>query len=599
MIVTFKKLLFLLSSNERKKMFLLIFMLIVMALIDMIGVASIMPFLVVLSDPDIINTNNFLNSIYNLAFNFGVKTHKEFVFLLGISVFIFLTLSLSFKAFTFYLQQRFVTMRSYSIGKALIENYLNQPYKWFLNRHSAELSKNILSDITIIVGSGIGPMINLVAHGSVVITLITLLILADPRLAIIICLTLGASYGVIYKFTRGLLLNVGQKRHEGNQLRFKSTDEAFGAVKQVKVSGLENFYVKRYSDPAHVFSNYSALLGAIALLPRYIIEIIIFGGMLLVILYLMAQNDSFVSIVPIIALYAFAGYRLMPALQQLYASISQLRSVVPTLDLIYNDLKNFKKKNIKTNTNKTIKLKNKITLKNICYNYPNTERTALKDININIPAKSTVALVGATGSGKSTTADIILGLLEAQKGTLEVDDEVINKDNTRAWQNSIGYVPQHIYLSDDTIAANISFGVEKNKQNMDNIESAAKIASIHDFIINDLPEKYQTKVGERGIRLSGGQRQRIGIARALYHNPSILILDEATSSLDNLTEQEVMNSIQKISKNLTVILIAHRLSTVKNCDTIFLLEKGQITAEGSFEELAKINDSFKKNALNL
>ena len=243
-------------------------------------------------------------------------------------------------------------------------------------------------------------------------------------------------------------------------------------------------------------------------------------------------------------------------------------------------------------------LNKSITLNHVYYNYPNTTRTALKDINLTIPARTTVGLVGATGSGKTTTVDIILGLLEAQQGTLEVDGKVINKNNnnSRAWQNSIGYVPQHIYLADDTVTANISFGIDVKDVNQKAIESAAKIANIHGFVINELPQQYQTTIGERGVRLSGGQRQRIGIARALYHNPRILILDEATSSLDNLTEREIMEAIHKIGKNITIILIAHRLSTVKNCDNIFLLEKGKLKAQGKFEELIQTSDSFRKNA---
>ena len=289
----------------------------------------------------------------------------------------------------------------------------------------------------------------------------------------------------------------------------------------------------------------------------------------------MANSSSFISIVPIIALYAFAGYRLMPSLQQLYLSLSVLRTITPAIDSIYDDFKGLTYLSADANKN-ILKLSKNITLKNVYYNYPNTTRTALKDINLIIKANTTVGLVGATGSGKTTTVDIILGLLDAQQGTLQVDEKIIDKNNKRAWQNSIGYVPQHIYLSDDTIASNISFGINPEEIDQKKIERAAKIANLHDFVVNELPLKYQTIVGERGVRLSGGQRQRIGIARALYNNPQVLILDEATSALDNLTENEVMDSINKIEKDITIILIAHRLNTVKNCDNIFLLENGKI-----------------------
>ena len=207
-------------------------------------------------------------------------------------------------------------------------------------------------------------------------------------------------------------------------------------------------------------------------------------------------------------------------------------------------------------------------------------------------------MVGTTGSGKTTTVDIILGLLEAQKGTLEVDGKIIDKQNCRSWQRSIGYVPQHIYLSDDTVAANIAFGVEPIDISLDAVEKASKIANLHEFVVNELDNKYQTTIGERGIRLSGGQRQRIGIARALYHNPQVLILDEATSALDNKTEKAVMDAVNNLSKDITIILIAHRLSTVKKCDKIILLENGEIKNQGKFEELIKVNENFRINANN-
>jgi len=222
----------------------------------------------------------------------------------------------------------------------------------------------------------------------------------------------------------------------------------------------------------------------------------------------------------------------------------------------------------------------------------------LKDVSLNISAKTTVGLVGATGSGKTTTIDIILGLLEAQKGTLEVDGQTITKFNSRSWQRNIGYVPQHIYLADDTVAANIAFGVNPKDINHEAVEKASKIANLNEFVLEELPKQYQTTIGERGVRLSGGQRQRIGIARALYHKPQVLILDEATSALDNQTEKAVMDAINNLNKNITIILIAHRLNTVKKCDNIFLLEKGKLKNEGTFEELIQVNENFRAYSNN-
>jgi ABC-type multidrug transport system fused ATPase/permease subunit len=282
----------------------------------------------------------------------------------------------------------------------------------------------------------------------------------------------------------------------------------------------------------------------------------------------------------------FAGYRLIPAFQQIYNAFTQINFINPSLNNLYSDLENLKIPE-KNQDQGILSLKKEILLKNINYNYPNSSRTTLKHINLTIPVKTTLGIIGTTGSGKTTLVDIILGLLDAQKGTLEVDGKIINKHNLRSWQRSIGYVPQHIFIADDTITSNIAFGLNPNEINQVMIEKAAKIANLHNFVIDELPKKYQTIVGERGIRLSGGQRQRIGIARALYHNPNVLIFDEATSSLDNETEKAVMDAVNKLSDDATIILIAHRLTTVKNCDQIIEIEKGKLINKGTFKELVE------------
>jgi ABC-type multidrug transport system fused ATPase/permease subunit len=308
----------------------------------------------------------------------------------------------------------------------------------------------------------------------------------------------------------------------------------------------------------------------------------------------MVQNGSFIDAIPIITLYAFAGYRLMPSFQQIYSSIAILRYAGPALDSLYDDMKRLKPLVAKyENIQEDVKFNENISLNDINFQYPNASRTSLKKINFSISARTTVGLVGPTGSGKTTLVDLILCLLEAQNGTLKVDGRIINKKNIKAWQNLIGYVPQNIYLTDDTITANIALGVDPMNIDHKEIVRAAKNASIHDFVINELPKKYETTVGERGIRLSGGQRQRIGIARALYRRPQLLILDEATSALDNLTEKIVMEAVQNIGKNITIIIIAHRLSTVRECDKIYLLENGQIKSQGRFEELIESDKNFK------
>ena len=583
---TIKKLLFLLSLRERKQAFLLLMMIIFMAFLDMLGVASILPFIAVLTNPDLISSNIILNKVYQTSKIFGVTNSNQFLFFLGIILFILLIVSLSFKALTTYAQVRFVQMREYSIGKKLIGGYLNQQYDWFLNRNSADLGKTILSEVQQVIVYGMSPLMELLAKGMVSIALIILLILVDPKLAFIVGFSLASSYAIIFYLIKNHLSRSGEERLKNNQLRFTVVSEAFGAIKEVKVGGFEDIYIQNFSKPAQIFAKTSASSQVISNLPRFILEAIAFGGVLLIMLYIMSKTNSIEYTLPIITLYVFAGYRLMPALQTIYISLTQLTFIGPSIDKLYSDFT--KLFPVKENLDKnTLILNREIELENVNFNYPDTPIQALKNINLIIPVKSKVGLIGITGSGKTTLVDVILGLLEPQRGELKIDGKIISKKNLRSWQCSIGYVPQNIYLSDDTIAANIAFGVKSDEINQKIVEKVSKIANIHDFIINELPKKYLTTIGERGIRLSGGQRQRLGIARALYHSPQLLILDEATSALDNDTEQAVMEAVSNLGNDITIILIAHRLNTLKNCDIIFKLNKGQIIERGTFKELIK------------
>tara|TARA_B100001057_G_scaffold385847_1_gene392665 strand:+ start:4218 stop:6014 length:1797 start_codon:yes stop_codon:yes gene_type:complete len=590
---TIKKLLYLLSPRELKQAILLLVMIVIMALLDMMGIASILPFMAVISNPDIIETNEILNKFFQISNEFGIVNKDQFLFVLGIFVFLFLVISLSFKALTIYAQVRFVEMRQYSISKRIFEAFLRQPYDWFLNRNSSDLGKSVLSEVGTIVGKGLTPLFDLISRGLVTIAIIVLLILVDPKIALIVGISSAFFYGFIFYFSKNYLYRIGNERFKNNKLRFLAINEAFGAAKEIKVGGLEKTFVERFSNASEIFARKQVYLGILSQIPRYFLEAIAFGGVILLILYMMMNKGSINNALPVLSLYVFAGYRLLPSLQQIYASFNKMTYVTPALNSLYNDLKNLKKVDEKKDYGK-IKINKSVNLNNIFYNYPNSKKTTLKNVSINISAKTTIGLMGSTGSGKTTTIDIILGLLEAQKGTLEVDGQIITKNNSRIWQRSIGYVPQYIYLADDSVAANIAFGVNSKEIDYDAVEKSAKIANLHEFVVNELPNKYQTEVGERGIRLSGGQRQRIGIARALYNNPSIIILDEATSALDNNTENLVMNAIEKLGHNKTIILIAHRLSTLKNCDKIFLMEKGEITKEMTYKELNETESNFQK-----
>lgn len=586
-----KKILFLLTLREKKIASLLLVMTFIMALVDMIGVASIVPFVAVLTNPTLIETNSILNMMFQASNFLGIQNNKQFLFALGVLIFAILLFSFFFKSIVIYVQARFISMREYSIAKFVIEKYLHQPYSWFLNRHSAEIGKTILSETANIVSSGLSAVIDILTKGLIAIAIITLLILVDPKLALIVSFVIIGVYGLLVYFIRGYIFRLGKQNLKNNELRFIAISEAFGAVKQVKIRGLEEYYIKQFSDPAQSIAKKRTVLLVIKQLPRLILETFAFGGILLIILHMMNQSNSFNNILPIISLYAFAGYRLMPAIQGIYTGFTSLASVTPSINKLYEDLNNIK--TISFNQDQNIfSVKKKIALKNIDFYYPNASQMTLKNINLIIPAKSVVGFVGTTGSGKTTVVDIILGLIQPQKGTLEIDEKIITTQNCRSWQRSIGYVPQNIYLKDESVAANIAFGVEPKDIDQDIVEKVSKIAKLHNFVINELPQKYQTIIGEHGVRLSGGQRQRIGISRALYHNPTILILDEATNSLDNETEQAVMDAVTNLSKDLTIILIAHRLNTLRNCNIIFKIDKGQLVGQGTYKELINADKKF-------
>jgi ABC-type multidrug transport system fused ATPase/permease subunit len=592
----FSKIFKILSKKEKKHAIFIVFLIFIMAIFEMLGVASIMPFITLVSNPDLIETNYYLSKLFLFSQNLGIEEINQFLIFIGILVFLLIIFSILIKALTTYLQIHFSLMREDSIAKRLLKIYLQKPYLWFLNKNSSQIGKNILSEIQQITTGSILPLMNLIAQGSIIICLIGLLIFINLKIAIIAGGTLTIFYLLFFFRFRNFLLRIGRERHAANEMRYRSVLEAFQGYKIMKFKGLEEFYSKKFSTPSFLHAKYNSLSNAVSLMPRFFIEAISFGGMIILILYLLATNNDFKNIAPIIAVYAFAGYKLLPAFQLFYSSYSQLNYYQPSINNLYNDFKNHKEiknKDILSLEN-NISFNKQIKFSEVCFSYPDTAKGALKNLNISIPLKSKVGIIGHTGSGKTTTIDLILGLLFPLKGQVTIDDKLLTEKNNIQWQQKIGYIPQNIFLTDDTILSNIAFGIEKKNINIELAEKAAKIASLHDFIISELPNKYHTIIGENGMRLSGGQRQRIGIARAFYNNPEVVILDEATNSLDQFTENQVINSIINSNQNVTLIIITHRINTIKNCDLIYVIEGGELKDQGTFNELSKYNKYFEK-----
>jgi ABC-type multidrug transport system fused ATPase/permease subunit len=584
-----KKILNILSYEDKKKFFLSFILVFFVAIVEVLGIASIFPFVALLSSPNLIETNFFFIKLFKI-FNFFVTINSDqFLLVLGLLTFILFILSLFLKVITNYFLIKFALMREYTIGKSLIEIYLNQPYIWYLSINSADLTKNILSNVSIVVNQTILQATMLSSQILIILLIVALLFLIDPVLAVIIVFVIGTAYLFTFFLLKKRIKTSGTANFKANQERFKILSECFGAFKEIKIRGLENVYLNRFLGPAEIFSKNASLSQIISQLPKYLIESVVFGGFIILILFLIIRDSQLEKIIPIISIYAFAGYRLMPAIQTCYYAITQIRFSKTALDLLDNELKNFKFNYVNKKNQPLLNLNKNIKFNNINFSYVNTKYPALKNINLIIPAFSKIGLIGTTGSSKSTFLDIILGLLTPSSGTINVDGVDINSQNIFSWQKNIGYVPQQIYLSDSTIKENIAFGLEIKDINYDQVVNSAKIASLHDFIIKELPDGYSTLIGERGIKLSGGQRQRIGIARAIYNKPKVLILDEATSALDNVTEQAVLNSIYNSEKKITIIQVAHRLSTIKDCDIIYLFEQGELKFQGNYHDLLEKN----------
>lgn len=590
----------LLDAAERRKALLLLAMMLVMGVLETVSVGSVMPFIAVAANPDVVKTNAYLAALYD---GLGFTDMDAFLVFLGVAVFLLVVGSLGFKALTHWAIARYIHMRSFTLSSRLLRGYLGRPYSFFLNRHSADLGKTVLSEVQQVIRQALLPAMQLVANAIVAVFLVTLVVVVDALVAITAVLVLGGAYAVIYLVFRRYISRIGAQRVTANRARFQVAQEALGGIKDVKVRGLEDGYIQSFRKPAGRFARVQAANQIIGEVPQFALQALMFGGMLLLLVGLMiARDGNLENVLPIVALYALAGARLMPALQRIYRALATLRFGGPALDSLHTDLVQTEqaggtlRADAAGERRAPIRLKKELELDHIQYTYPGGDRPTLADLSLVVPACTTVGLIGATGAGKTTAVDIVLGLLEPQRGRLLVDGRVVQGEDLRAWQQSIGYVPQSIFLTDDTVAANIAFGVKKSELDHDAVIQAARVAELHQFVTNEMPNSYDTVIGERGVRLAGGQRQRIGIARALYHDPDVLVLDEATSALDNLTEKAVMDAVHNLGHRKTIIIIAHRLSTVRECDRIFMLEQGRLVAQGRYDELLEDSAQFRAMA---
>lgn len=569
-----KKTMLLLTPQERRSGFLLMIAILFLGIMEMAGVASVAPFLAVAGNPRLIETNYLIAFLHK---SLGFQNSHAFLVTLGSLSIVILLLSSFYKAATRYAMNRFSNMRLHSISLRLFKNYLRQPYSFFLQRNSSDMTKNMLSEVNVAVQQVFMQFMILISSVSVSAAIILMLIWVDPLLALGMIIFLGVCYWLIFALTRKYIIKIGGIRHKANGERYKTAIETFGGIKELKVLGRENAYVKAFTRPSLELAYYQAAGETLGLAPRYLIEALGFSSILIIAMYGMGKEGTALgSALPMLGLYTFGAQRLLPSLQMIYNSLSSMRFGEPAINQLLKDLQEPGNDGCFAAAEPApLSIKKSIVMKNVSFAYPGSDVCAITDLSVHIPAATSVGIIGTTGSGKTTLVDILLGLLIPDSGEIQVDDIVLEPAKIRAWQKNMGYVPQHIFLADESVAGNIAFGIAEAEIDQNLVEKAARMAQIHEFVAG-LPDGYQTQIGERGVRLSGGQRQRIGIARALYHNPDVLILDEATSALDNETEAEVMKAIDALAGSKTIIMIAHRLTTVEKCDMLLELNKGKL-----------------------
>jgi len=565
-----------------------------MGILEVIGVASILPFMQLIAEPDAIQQSSWLSALYNF---FGFESHREMLIYFGVGIVILIGITNLFSIYAIWLQYKYSWEVAHNLGIRLLRTYMDKPYRFFLNKNSTEVTTYVISEINSLTGGVIIPILELVSRVFAAFVILGLLLLVDPKIAIIMFGSLGGAYLLIYLSRQQYLKHIGEYRLEMNLLRYKSLTELLSGIKTVMVYNVGGFFFDRYEHASREFTQVQPKYNLTLAAPKYILEFLAFGSILGITIYLFISEGNIQSALPRLSLYAVAGYRLLPALQKAFAAAAKLRHNYPVMDRMYEDL--VKSRDYTTKMKKpeqTLSFDHRIQLRNLQFNYEGTRQSVLENINININKGDKIAFIGSTGSGKTTMVDLIVGLLHSSKGQIKIDNTNLNSDNIKAWQNHLAYVPQDVFLFDDTVLNNIAMEEEEEEIDQQAIKKATKMADIYNFIENELPDKFDTIIGERGVRMSGGQRQRLGLARALYRNPSVLVLDEATSALDSITEKGVIDSLASLPKELTTIIIAHRLSTVKHVDCIYILKDGKIAAQGDYDHLIHSSETFQEMA---
>ncbi len=575
----FKKVLYLLNTSQKKQLFILGILLLIGTFFEMLGLGILIPGLGIILNPNIGNDYPALKPFMRMTEGF---TQIQIVFWgMGLLVIVYI-MKAGFLIFTTWRQSRFSASLSAYLSKELFYGYLRQPYSFHLNRNSAQMIRNIQGEVDQFSAVS-QAVINLSIEFSAIMGIASMLLIAEPLGAIVVISFLIVSGFLFYALTKNKILGWGKKRLNHDSRISQHLIQGLGSVKDVKLLGREKYFLNKFddhnSDKANILTKQTTLIQV----PRLYLEVLAVIGMAGLVIMMVFQHKSLNLLIPTIGVFVAAAFRMIPSVNRIMSSIQTIRYSSAVIDVLYKEFHLIRSTISEYFGDGKISFEDKLEVNDLSFSYDGVERKAVHKINISIAKGKTIGLIGPSGSGKSTLVDIILGLLKPDSGMVSCDGVDIRL-NMRDWQDHIGYVPQSIFLTDDSIRRNIAFGVLDNEIDDKSIKRCLKAAQLDDYV-NNLPDGIDTFVGERGIRLSGGQRQRIGIARALYNDPPVLLLDEATSALDSDTETEVMKAVTALHGNKTIVIIAHRLSTVANCDWIYRLENGIVIQEGTPEKM--------------
>jgi len=596
MLDIFKKLSYLLDRREKNQVIGLFVLLLIGSCLEMLGVGFVVPFISLVNKQELIQEQPVLNGIYEFL---GSPSQNRFLVILCLIYLVIYIGKNTYIAGMYYLQYRFIFNKQRKLADKLFQGYLGAPYTFHLQRNTAVLIRNLVQEINQLFMQVLVPLVMLITELTVLTGLVILLVTLRPIPSLVAATSLALAGIAFYRLFQKQLSQAGRTRQHHFGQVIQHINQGLGGVKETKILGRENFFLNHHSVHRTQFVKALQFVQTLQQLPRLYFETLAVFGLLTIVLITVLQGNATAEVLPTLSLFAAAAFRLMPSLNRVMNSLNKIRFGSPALDLIsyeFNVLE--EEKNLLTAEQTVVpRLQDKLSLEQVSYHYPNSEEQVLSNVSIEIPQGTSVGFVGSSGAGKTTLVDVILGLLTPTSGKVLVDGIDIQQ-GLRGWQNQIGYIPQSIYLCDDTLRGNIAFGIPEEETSEEQVWSAVQSAQLQE-LVERLPQGLDTVVGERGVRLSGGQRQRVGIARALYHNPQVLVMDEATAALDNETEAGIMEAVEKLSGEKTLIMIAHRLTTVKNCDCLYLMERGKVVDQGRYEELCARNEEFMRMARSL